>query len=88
MLFRAMMDVFRLSHPCEVTLGLFQDSPMLVDAASLHDSRSGRLSYKRFLRTNSMLNYVCDAWVRYRGFSHEVDDDGAIDSRSKVYVAL
>ena len=35
-----------------------------------------------------MLTAVYDAWVRYRGFSHEVDGDGTVHSRSKVYVAL
>ena len=85
---RAMMNVFSLYHRCQVTLGLFPDSPMFDAAARVHDSRARISSSKRYLRTSSLLDAVCDASDQYRGFGHEVDSDETIDSRSKAYVAL
>ena len=78
---REMMDMFNPSHPCHVTLGFLPDSPMFVDAARLHVARARLSSSKRYLRTSSILNDVCDVWDRYRGFVHGVDRDEPVDSR-------
>ena len=85
---RVKMDVFRPYHHFKVNFGLLSYSPMFVAPPRLHDSRDRLSSSKWYLRTSSMLTAVYDAWVRYRGFSHEVDGDGTVHSRSKVYVAL
>ena len=62
-----MMDVFRLSQPYQVNLGLFPDSPMFLAAARHHDARA-RLSFSKwYLWTISMLNSVSEASVRYSG---------------------
>ena len=59
----AMMNVFIPSHPCQVTLGLFPESPTFVAADRLRDARARHSFSKSYIRTNSMLDDVCDAWV-------------------------
>ena len=84
----SMVDVSNPSHPCQVTLDLFLDSSMFVAAARLLDARATLLSYKRYLRTRSVVDAVCDVWNRYSGVAHEAYRGKTVDTRSKVYVAL
>ena len=70
---QAIMDVFNLSIPCQLTLALLSGSPIFVAAARLLDARARLSSSKRYPRSSSMLDAVCDVWSRYSGFSYEVD---------------
>ena len=63
-------------------------SPVFMAIEAMDDARVRLLSNNRPIHTSSLLNAVCNVWVRYRGAGHDFDRSELADTCSKIYAAM